>query len=215
MTHPYYHATSSAKVFGGDAQDYLEVHRLMDSSKASFCDYRHRIMWHHQEGAEWVADRLGATLIANGVLQSTRLVAEQHILEDCGGTIPTIQDWMDCIPVATWMSNPKPTQAHNEACAARFGGQAADYQAVNEWIDGLNNQNDCRWQLFRHHAEGLFEAEERFGVTILNSRGRKIPTRYIAEEHMTGDFGKSVPSLADWLKPMRRQPWMARVHKVA
>jgi hypothetical protein len=42
MSKPYYHALSSAKKYGGEWQDYMEIHELMDSSKAAFPDNRHR-----------------------------------------------------------------------------------------------------------------------------------------------------------------------------
>jgi len=214
MTHPYHHATSSSNIWGGKPEDYLEIHRILDSSKEAFCDYRHRIMWHHQEGAQWIANLLGQFITVGKQDVPIHLVAEQHILEDCGGTIPTIQDWVDQMPVLSWMNNSQSTESHSLHCAKRFGGDPSNYNAVHQWIDEHNKEDDPRWQFFRHHAEGSFAAEKEFGVTILNSKGRHIPTRYVVEEHLKRDFSEPIPNFSTWLTKMKRAPWMARVFKV-
>jgi hypothetical protein len=67
------------------------------------------------------------------------------------------------------------------------------------------------WQrALRHHAEGIFWAEEVFGHTITNADGRAVPLRFIAEQHVKKDLGW-IPTLADWFKHPRVQSWMARV----
>ncbi len=50
MAHPLKHAQSSAKKFGGQAEDYLAVHKWFDESKAFFADFRHRALRHHASG---------------------------------------------------------------------------------------------------------------------------------------------------------------------
>lgn len=44
---PHIHAESSAKKFGGKPEDYLDIHNLLDSSKAALCDSRHRVLTHN------------------------------------------------------------------------------------------------------------------------------------------------------------------------
>lgn len=39
MTHPYYHAKSSAKLFGGKPEDYVAIHSWFDATKGSFADF--------------------------------------------------------------------------------------------------------------------------------------------------------------------------------
>ena len=48
-----------------------------------------------------------------------------------------------------------------------------------------------------------------FGVTITNSEGRVIPTRFIGEQHVKEDLGW-IPSLKDWFENIQLQPWMLR-----
>jgi hypothetical protein len=47
MSKPWIHAVSSAKRFGGVPEDYIEIHNLMDSSKATIADSRHRALTHN------------------------------------------------------------------------------------------------------------------------------------------------------------------------
>ena len=35
----------------------------------------------------------------------TRLVAEQHVREDCGGRIPSVQDWVMNLRMERWMNH--------------------------------------------------------------------------------------------------------------
>lgn len=47
MAKPIIHANSSAKKFGGQPEDYIEIHDFMDSSKSVFPDNRHRALTHN------------------------------------------------------------------------------------------------------------------------------------------------------------------------
>ena len=61
----------------------------------------------------------------------------------------------------------------------------------------------------RHHSLGISDAEALFGVTITNSAGRVIPTRWIGEQHLREDCG-CIPTVADWLKDLPIASWMVR-----
>lgn len=50
MAHPYHHALSSVKQWGGQVDDYLPIHNWFDESKAFIGDFRHRALRHHAEG---------------------------------------------------------------------------------------------------------------------------------------------------------------------
>ena len=64
----------------------------------------------------------------------------------------------------------------------------------------------------RHHAQGLFEAERVFGLTLTNSAGRDIPVPWIGEQHVREDCQGRIPSMADWLRRIQPEPWMANGH---
>ena len=62
MAHPYHHALSSVKKWGGQAEDYLPIHNWFDASKAFLADFRHRALRHHAEGIFWVEEVFGVTI---------------------------------------------------------------------------------------------------------------------------------------------------------
>jgi hypothetical protein len=102
------HAKSSAKQFGGKYQDYLEVHNLIDSSRAVIGDVRHRMLTHNTWFTETVLPRIFGESVKNseGKRIPIRSIAERHILEDYGDLfVPTPQDFAESIPLAKWMNN--------------------------------------------------------------------------------------------------------------
>jgi hypothetical protein len=106
MAKPFIHAKSSAKKFGGSANDYLEIHNLLDSSKSVIADNRHRALTHNSWFISTIIERIFGVTILNseGKEVSTRDIAEQHILEDFGGFIPSGQDFLQEIEYKEWMN---------------------------------------------------------------------------------------------------------------
>lgn len=104
MAHPYHHARSSARKFGGQPEDYLDVHRWFDQTKASWADIRHRAVLHSSFGIFLCEEVFGVVITrpSDGKPVPTRLIAEQHVLEDLG-RIPTLQDWLEDLPFKDWM----------------------------------------------------------------------------------------------------------------
>ena len=104
MAHPYHHARSSARKFGGVPEDYLEVHSWFDQTKASWADLRHRAVLHSSFGIFLCEQVFGVTITrkSDGKVVPTRLIGEQHVVEDLG-KIPTLQDWLEDLPFKDWM----------------------------------------------------------------------------------------------------------------
>jgi hypothetical protein len=103
VAHPLKHAESSAKGFGGSAEDYLAIHNWFDESKAFLADFRHRALRHHAEGI-FLCERIFGPSITNseGKAVPVRYIGEQHVKEDLG-RIPTAQDWLTQIRPEPWM----------------------------------------------------------------------------------------------------------------
>jgi hypothetical protein len=103
MAHPYHHALSSVKKWGGCVEDYQPIHDWFDGSKAHMADFRHRALRHHSEGV-FMAEKIFGTTIINsaGRAVPVRHIGEQHVQEDLG-RIPTLSDWLSCIAPASWM----------------------------------------------------------------------------------------------------------------
>lgn len=104
---PYQHARVSAKKFGGKPEDYLKIHDFFDQTKAMFPDMRHRAILHNSFGCFLAEQVFGHNLTnSDGRVVSVRDVAEQHVIDDMG-RIPTIQDYLEGMPMYDWLGGPK------------------------------------------------------------------------------------------------------------
>lgn len=100
---------------------------------------------------------------------------------------------------------------HSERCVQKWGGQAADYQAINEMMDCHKSSvatNSGRSLL--HHSLGInLIIPKIFGQTITNSDGLNISTAQIAELHVLDDFGGYfIPTFQDYVDLMEYQDWL-------
>lgn len=123
MAKAHIHAMSSARRWGGDAEDYMDLHDFMDSSKGTLPDNRHRALTHNAWFISVVIPRVfGSTFVNSaGRTVSTKDVAEQHVLEDFRGRfIPTAQDFLERMEYASWMDGRKDsTPSSHERIEAR------------------------------------------------------------------------------------------------
>ena len=100
---PYYHAVSSARKFGGVADDYVEIHTWFDESKAHMADFRDRALRHHSQGIFECERQFGVTIVNSDLRKvPVRAIGEQHVMEDMG-RIPSLQDWLGEIRPTSWM----------------------------------------------------------------------------------------------------------------
>jgi len=103
MSHPYHHALSSVKKFGGCPSDYTSIHAWFDESKSAYADFRHRALRHHSMGIFQLEKFFGSILVNSDRKEiPVRLIGEQHVIEDLG-RIPSIQDWYETIVSKEWM----------------------------------------------------------------------------------------------------------------
>lgn len=108
MSKPWIHALSSARRFGGEPADYLDIHELMDSSKATIADVRHRALTHNAWFIGTILERIFGSVRQNsaGKTYNVRDIGEQHVLEDYAQRfIPSAQDFLQEIELADWMNN--------------------------------------------------------------------------------------------------------------
>lgn len=104
---PEIHAESSARRFGGVAADYLALHNLMDCSKSTIADARHRSLMHNAWFIKEILPKIFGQTITNsdGKKVSVAGLGEQHILEDFSGRfIPTVQDYLENMEYQEWMT---------------------------------------------------------------------------------------------------------------
>lgn len=97
---------------------------------------------------------------------------------------------------------------HAISSAKKHGGIYEDYIKIHSWFDETKAHfPDMRHRALRHHSEGIFWCEDVFGYTIINSDGKRVPVRSIAEQHIIEDIG-FIPTIADYLKEMNQAGWM-------
>lgn len=111
MSKPLIHAKSSARKYGGVWEDYIEIHELMDSSKSSIPDNRHRCLTHNSWFISTIIPKIfGETFVrkSDNKIMSSRDIAEQHVSEDYGNKfIPSAQDFLQDMEYRDWMQNGK------------------------------------------------------------------------------------------------------------
>jgi hypothetical protein len=107
---PFIHSGVSVRKWGGMPDDYQEIHDFLDISKSASADMRHRVLLHHSMGP-YIAERVFGITITNsdGKEVSVRDIAEQHIMDDMGGVIPSFDQWVKELNMKSWMGNPSIT----------------------------------------------------------------------------------------------------------
>lgn len=109
---PWIHAENSVKKFGGEVEDYLDIHNWLDQTKAHFPDMRHRAILHSSFGIFLCEQVHGVSFKrkSDGKRVQVRDIAEHHVIEDMG-FIPTIQDYLKDMPFYDWLGGkPKKKQ---------------------------------------------------------------------------------------------------------
>ena len=101
---PLVHAKMTVKKYGGKVEDYLPIHNFIDHTNMCMPDIRHRALLHSSFGCYLVEQMYGVYITnSDGKDVSTRDIAEEHIIQDLG-FIPTVEKWLDKLPIETWMS---------------------------------------------------------------------------------------------------------------
>ena len=105
---------------------------------------------------------------------------------------------------------------HAKSAARRWGGSWEEYIHIEEWFDATKAwYGHSMHRLFRHHSEGIFECERVFGPFFINSKGKKVMTRYVGEQHVKEDCNGYLPSAKEWITNMNNPPiWMLKTLKI-
>ena len=208
MAHPYHHALSSMKRFGGQVDDYLALHSWFDATKAHIADARHRCLRHQSLGI-FIAEQTFGVTIQNSSQNAVpiRAVAEQHVQEDFS-FIPSIQRCFQNLPLERWMLENYESDTpsvHARRSAKRFDGNPKDYLPIHEFLESSRlHLPDVRHRVLLHTTLGVQTVEEVFGLEL-----NAVPTRLIAEAHIQADLG-FIPTVEEALDSLPLEPWMFR-----
>lgn len=122
-----------------------------------------------------------------------------------------------CRRVSTRVLSPRRTlkpHLHAKGSVLRWGGQASDYQPVHDFIDSSKaHLGDVRHRALLHSTFGIYIVERVFGTTLVNSAGKTVSVRDVAEQHVLEDMG-TIPTPADWLRSMPLAEWMGGIHRL-
>jgi len=107
---------------------------------------------------------------------------------------------------------------HSKSSARKFGGSPVDYLEIHNWLDETKAWvGHSMHRMFRHHSEGIFECEKRFGKYIINSQNKRVYTRYIGEQHVKEDCFNYIPTAKEWIDHLNDShppDWMIRTLKI-
>ena len=107
---------------------------------------------------------------------------------------------------------------HAKSSVRKFGGIVEDYIHIHEWFDETKSWlGHSRHRIFRHHSEGIFECESKFGKSFTNSDGKIGYTRYVGEQHVKEDCFGYIPTAKEWVDNInaKKPPmWMIRTEKL-
>jgi hypothetical protein len=126
---PYEHAEASAKVFGGEYKDYIEIHKWFDQFRFAVKDPNHRMFLHHTAGV-LICEQVFGDYVENsaGKKVAVRDIAEHHIITDVG-EMRTPQEWLENIGAPNWT---KPIKSKIEK-------QVEKSMSLEDELDQLDN----------------------------------------------------------------------------
>lgn len=108
MANPLIHSKSSVKRWGGTVEDYLPIHELLDSPKATMNNNTSRMLTHNIWFCYHIIPKIFGYNITNsdGKSVDTVDIAMLHVSEDFRHKgIPTVQDYLENMVVQSWMNN--------------------------------------------------------------------------------------------------------------
>lgn len=108
MANPLIHSKSSVKRWGGSVEDYLPIHELIDSPKATMNNNASRLLTHNTWFAYTIIPKIFGYNIVNSSGKSVDVVdiAMLHILEDFRMKfVPTPQDFLKHLDLPAWIHN--------------------------------------------------------------------------------------------------------------
>jgi hypothetical protein len=108
MANPLIHSKSSVKRWGGNVEDYLAIHELLDSPKVAMNNNTSRMLTHNTWFAYTIIPKIFGYNIVNsdGKSVDTVDIAMLHIAEDFRHRfIPTPQDYLQHMQIQPWMNN--------------------------------------------------------------------------------------------------------------
>ena len=98
---------------------------------------------------------------------------------------------------------------HSRSSVKKYGGVIDDYIKIHTFLDSSKSAiSDVRHRAIFHSAFGIFIVQQVFGEYFINSEGKYVSVRDIAEDHILEDLG-FIPTAENYLNNMKVQDWMS------
>lgn len=215
-----HHCESSVRKFGGELDDYTEIHAFFDQSKLFEPRWKHRALLHHTLGVDLCETKFGhiVTRASDSKPIAVRPIAEQHVLEDLGA-LPT--------PYWYWRELDRNYQErlvgvgfkcpylpfNFQMCRSilidKFGGQKNDYDFLIRLLQKSELYlPDSRLYVLLHTTFGVAIARSLYGETVLrNSDSVQLSVAELTKELIVSEVGVLLtPEHFFEMLPIR--PWM-------
>lgn len=86
---------------------------------------------------------------------------------------------------------------HAKISVKKWGGTVECYLPIHNFFDQTKGHlPDARHRMILHNSFGIMLCEQVFGVYIVNSDGKDVSVRDIAEQHVVDDLGM-IPTLCE------------------
>lgn len=108
MANPLIHSQSSVKRWGGKVEDYIEIHKVLDSPKTTMNNNTSRMLTHNVWFCYEIIPKIFGYNITNsdGRSVDTVDIAMLHVAEDFRMKfVPTVQDYLQHLQLQPWMNN--------------------------------------------------------------------------------------------------------------
>lgn len=213
MAKAFIHSKSSAKKYGGNWEEYMDIHELMDSSKSVISDNRHRTLTHHSWFIGQILPKIFTETrkLSSRKIISIRDIGEQHCLEDFGMRyIPTAEDYLKELNIIITDLNLDIID-HASKSVELFGGNIVDYIEIHKLLDNPKMcLNDNRSIILTHNTWFLEVILPKiFTDIMLNSDNNLISVRKIAQEHIKNNLNLNyIPSAQHWIENVEFMGWM-------
>jgi len=207
VSHPFYHAQSAARHWGGEWRDYIAIEQWFDQTKSHLADCRHRLVLHNDFGIDLCQAVFGADLAraSDGGVVPVQDIAERHIREDFAERVPTLAECLADLPAPDGQAGGSAA----EALRRRFGGMADDYADLEAWFARPERFSPQPWAgLVIRNSFGIYLCEQTFGpVAERPSDGKVLPTRLLAEYYVNHRQRGRIPSLNEVVQRIPMRGW--------
>jgi hypothetical protein len=162
------HSLLSKKKFGGHAEDYMALHKFMDSSKLFYFDVHHRALLHHTYGIHLCIRKFGDVLTnADNRSLLIRDIAAEHCKEDLMGCVPTLNEWFKHADDSL-ANGIRPLDPHDSILK--------EFVLMPMLMSGLKNT-----LIITHSNFGVYLANEILGVDYAVELSRYLPESNIKD----------------------------------